>query len=69
MSAKGGAKIVAAQKKRWAKIKSGKGSSKAAAPKKKGMSAAHKAKLKAAAMKRWPAIRAGKAPNPFVSKG
>jgi hypothetical protein len=69
MSAKGRANIVAAQKKRWAKIKSGKGSSKAAAPKKKGMSAAYKAKLKAAARKRWAAINAGKAPNPFAAKG
>ena len=45
------ANIRAAQKKRWAKFKSGKAAAKA--PAKKRMSPAHKAKLKVAAKKRW----------------
>ena len=57
MSAAGRARIVAAQKARWAKIKGSKPAAKPAvspAPKKKGgMSAAARAKISAAAKARW----------------
>lgn len=59
LSAAGLARIKAAQKKRWAKIKS----SKPAAPvakKKFTMSAAAKAKISAAAKARWAKIKAAK---------
>ena len=63
MSAAGRARIIAAQKARWAKIK-GTAGSKANAPKKSkksGMSAAAKAKLSALMKQRWAARKkAGK---------
>lgn len=58
MSAAGRARIIAAQKARWAKIKSVKPAK--PAPKKFTMSAAAKAKISAAAKARWAKIRAGK---------
>ena len=62
MSAAGKARIVAAQKARWAKIKAVKSGAKAAKPVKKKfkMSAAAKAKISAAAKARWAKIKAGK---------
>jgi hypothetical protein len=59
MSAAGKARIVAAQKARWAKIKAAKP---AAKPEKKKftMSAAAKAKISAAAKARWAKIKAAK---------
>ena len=65
MSAAGKAKIAAAQKARWAKIKAGKPAIKPAAvakpaKKKFTMSAAAKAKISAAAKARWAKIRAAK---------
>ena len=72
MSAAGKARIVAAQKARWAKIKAAKGAApvvKVAAPavkatkpakKKFVMSAAAKAKISAAAKARWAKIKAAK---------
>ena len=62
MSAAGRARIIAAQKARWAKIK-GKPAAKTSAPgkKKTGMSAASKAKLSALMKQRWAARKkAGK---------
>ena len=62
MSAAGKAKIAAAQKARWAKIKAAKPATKAAMPAKKkfAMSAAAKAKISAAAKARWAKIKAAK---------
>lgn len=65
MSAAGKARIVAAQKARWAKVKAAKvpvPASKAAKPAKKKfvMSAAAKAKISAAAKARWAKIKAAK---------
>lgn len=67
MSAAGRARIVAAQKARWAKIKGAKTAPKAAvkaaakpAKKKFVMSAAAKAKISAAAKARWAKIKAAK---------
>jgi hypothetical protein len=65
MSAAGRARIVAAQKARWAKIKAAKPAGKpvtAAKPAKKKfkMSAAAKAKISAAAKARWAKIKAAK---------
>jgi hypothetical protein len=67
MSAAGRAKIVAAQKARWAKVKTAKPAVKSVKPvakapaKKKKMSAAAKAKLSAMAKARWAKIKkAGK---------
>jgi hypothetical protein len=59
MSAAGRARIAAAQKARWAKVKAAK-SAKAVKPakKKKVMSAAQKAKISAAAKKRWAKAKA-----------
>ena len=76
MSAEGRARIGAAQKARWAKLKSGGTSSaashapaKAPAPKaplkkKRTMSPEVKAKLAAAMKARWAAAKAGKGPSP-----
>src|SRR5215831_8063485 len=64
MSAAGRARIIAAQKLRWAKIKAAKGgvSTMAAKPARKWkMSAAAKAKIAAAARARWARVRAAKA--------
>jgi hypothetical protein len=61
MSTAGRAKIAAAQKARWAKVKTAKPAAKPAvkAPvKKTGMSAAAKAKLSAAAKARWAKVKA-----------
>ena len=65
MSAAGRAKIVQAQKNRWAKIKAAKTATKPSAkvaakvPAKKGkMSAAAKAKISAAAKARWAKVKA-----------
>ena len=62
MSAAGKARIVAAQKARWAKIKAAKPTAKAVKPAKKKftMSAAVKAKISAAAKARWAKIKAKK---------
>ena len=56
MSAAGRARIIAAQKARWAKVKSSSGSAKPA--KRRKMSAAAKAKIAAAARARWAKARA-----------
>ena len=61
MSAAGKARIAAAQKARWAKIKGAKPAAKVAvtsAPKKGGMSAAARAKISAAAKARWAKAKA-----------
>jgi hypothetical protein len=64
MSAAGRAKVAAAQKARWAKIKAAKPAVKSTKPvatapaKKKTMSAAAKAKISAAAKARWAKIKA-----------
>lgn len=67
MSASARAKIAAAQKARWAKVKSGKPAAKAVsvaaktAPKKRsGMSAEGRARIAAAARARWAKIKAEK---------
>jgi hypothetical protein len=56
MSAAGRARIIAAQKARWAKVKSSGGSAKPA--KRRKMSAAAKAKIAAAARARWAKAKA-----------
>lgn len=70
MSAAGRARIVAAQKKRWAKVRAGKkgkdvavkaASAKKPAKKKRTMSPAAIAKIRAAQKLRWEKIRAAKA--------
>ena len=58
MSAAGKARIVAAQKARWAKVKGAKLSAKPVKKGKRKMSAAAKAKLSAAAKKRWAKAKA-----------
>ena len=78
MSAEGRARIVAAQKARWAKIKAGKApvaskapaKAKAEAPvkKRRKMSPEVKAKLAAAMRARWAAAKAGKGPAPTAKK-
>jgi len=60
MSAAGRARISAAAKARWAKVKGSKQSTKPAAKKKFRMSAAAKAKISAAAKARWAKIKAAK---------
>ena len=62
MSAAGRARIAAAQKARWAKLKAAAPAAKAAKPAKKKfvMSAAAKAKISAAAKARWAKIKAEK---------
>lgn len=62
MSATGRAKIAAAQKARWAKVKAAKPAAKVAQPAKKKftMGAAAKAKISAAAKARWAKIKAAK---------
>ena len=62
MSAAGKAKVAAAQKARWAKIKGAEPAITAAKPAKKKftMSAAAKAKISAAAKARWAKIKAEK---------
>jgi hypothetical protein len=60
MSAAGRARISAAAKARWAKVKGSKQSTKPAANKKSKMSAAAKAKISAAAKARWAKIKAAK---------
>jgi len=61
MSAAGRARIAAAQKKRWAKIKAGLPASAAAAkPAKRKMSAAGRAAISAAAKARWARVNGGK---------
>ena len=57
MSAAGRAKIAAAQKARWAKVKGAKPAAKAPAKKRK-MSAAAKAKISALAKARWAKVKA-----------
>jgi hypothetical protein len=57
MSASGRARVVAAQKARWAKIKAAKPDAKAPAKRRK-MSAAAKAKIAAAAKARWAKVKA-----------
>jgi hypothetical protein len=63
ISAAGRAKIAAAQKARWAKVKAAKSAGKPAKPaakKKFTMSAAAKAKISAAAKARWAKVKAAK---------
>ena len=61
MSAAGRARIVAAQKARWAKIKAAKGGAKAKpAKKKRGMSPEGRARIIAAQKARWAKVKAGK---------
>jgi hypothetical protein len=62
MSVAGKARIVAAQKARWAKFKAAKSGAKSAKPAKKKfmMSAAAKAKISAAMKARWAKKKAGK---------
>lgn len=57
MSAAGRARIIAAQKKRWAKVNAAKGS-KPARAKKRTMSAAARAKIAAIARARWAKVKA-----------
>lgn len=57
MSAAGRARIIAAQKARWAKVKAAKGT-KPAKAKKRTMSAAAKAKIAAIARARWAKVKA-----------
>ncbi len=58
MSAAGRAKIAAAAKARWAKVKAGKSSTKPKAKRK--MSAAGRARIRAAVKARWARVRAAK---------
>ena len=58
MSAAGKARIVAAQKARWAKVKAGKPSVKPARKAKRKMSAAARSKIAAAAKARWKKAKA-----------
>jgi hypothetical protein len=58
MSAAGRARIVAAQKVRWAKVKGNKAPAKAVKKAKRKMSAAARAKISAAAKKRWAKAKA-----------
>ena len=58
MSAAGRAKIVAAQKARWAKLKSAKPAAKPVVRKKSTMSAAGRASIAAAAKARWAKVKA-----------
>jgi len=61
MSAAGIARIKAAQKLRWAKVRAGKPAAEVAPKKKKfSMSAAAKAKISAAAKARWAKVKAAK---------
>lgn len=60
MSAAGRARIAAAQKKRWAKIKAGQGGESAEKAPKRKMSAAGRAAISAAAKARWARAKAGK---------
>jgi hypothetical protein len=57
MSAAGRARIIAAQKVRWAKVKASQGA-KPAKAKKRSMSAAAKAKIAAIARARWAKVKA-----------
>jgi len=62
MSAAGRARIAAAQKARWAKVKSGRPAARArTVPKKRTMSAAGRKKIAAAQKARWAKVRAMKA--------
>jgi hypothetical protein len=58
MSAAGRARIIAAQKARWAKVKTSTGSKPAGKAKRRKMSAAAKAKIAAAARARWAKAKA-----------
>lgn len=59
MSAEGRARIIAAQKARWARVKAGKGAGKAETKtKKRTMSAAARAKIAAVARARWAKVKA-----------
>jgi hypothetical protein len=58
MSAAGRARIIAAQKARWAKIKAKKKGAKPAKGKKRTMSAAARAKIAAIARARWAKVKA-----------
>jgi hypothetical protein len=58
MSAAGRARIIAAQKARWAKVKAGQKGAKPAKTKKRKMSAAARAKIAAVARARWAKVKA-----------
>lgn len=72
MSASARARIAAAQRARWAKLKgtaSAPAAKEAKARAKKGkLSAAHRAKLGAAAKARWARIKKGQERSPFAAK-
>jgi len=62
MSVAGRARIAAAQRARWAKVKNGRAAAKAAsAPKKRTISAAGRKRIAAAQKARWAKVRAKKA--------
>jgi hypothetical protein len=67
MSAAGRARVAAAQKARWAKVKAGKPAAKAPAKKNK-MSVAARAKISAAQKARWAKVNAGNAKPVKVEK-
>ena len=58
MSAAGRARIIAAQKARWAKVKAGQKGAKPAKTKKRKMSAAARSKIAAVARARWAKVKA-----------
>jgi|SRR5215469_3687351 len=58
MSASGRARIAAAQRARWAKVRKGKGHVRATAKAKRNFSAAARAKIAAAARARWAKAKA-----------
>jgi hypothetical protein len=60
LSAAGRARIAAAQRARWAKLKGKSGIKVAAAPKKRTMSVAAPRKIAAAQRARWAKVKAGK---------
>lgn len=60
LSAAGRARIAAAQRARWAKLKGQSGKTKVAAPKKRMMSAAARKKIAAAQRARWAKVKARK---------
>lgn len=63
MSAAGRARIVAAQKARWAKVKGAKSKTAPGRKPKRQMSAAARAKISAAAKARWAKIKTAKKPS------
>jgi hypothetical protein len=60
ISAAGKARIAAAQRARWAKLKGKSGNTKIAAPRKRTMSAAARKKIAAAQRARWAKVKAAR---------